>query len=106
MKTGVAAALAAYLSPVLGKERPASIVVDPPRAACIFASARAGGVVKIAHGEAPVMAMLECSDPSPVAWRILSRTADAFMTVEEDGAVAAMNRLARPLGKDIAVFVL
>jgi len=100
---GVAAALAAYLSLVLGKERPAFIVVEPARAACIYASAQAGEVVKIAHGEATVMAMLECYEPSPVAWRILSRTADAFMTVEEDGAVAAMNRLARPLGKDMAV---
>ncbi|MBZ3691760.1 diaminopropionate ammonia-lyase [Phyllobacterium calauticae] len=100
---GVAAALAAYLSLVLGKKRPAFIVVEPARAACIFASAQAGEVVQIAHGEATVMAMLECYEPSPVAWRILSRAADAFMTVEEEGAVAAMNRLARPLGKDMAV---
>eukprot|EP01133_Synstelium_polycarpum_P028900 gene28900-35221_t len=49
---GVAAALAAYLSLGLGKERPAFIVVEPARAACIFASAQAGEVVKIAHGEA------------------------------------------------------
>lgn len=100
---GVAAALSAYLSLVLGDNRPAFIVVEPARAACIFASAQAGEVVKIAHGEATVMAMLECYEPSPVAWRILSRTADAFMTVEEEGAVAAMNRLARPLGKDTPI---
>jgi diaminopropionate ammonia-lyase len=46
------------------------------------------------------MAMLECYDPSPVAWRILSRVADAFMTVEDDDAIAAMNRLARPSAGD------
>lgn len=100
---GVAAALSAHMSLVLGKERPAFIVVEPARAACIFASAEAGEVVKIAHGEATVMAMLECYEPSPVAWRILSRVADAFMTVEEEGAVSAMNRLARPLGKDTPI---
>jgi diaminopropionate ammonia-lyase len=56
--------------------------------------------VKIAHGEPTVMAMLECHEPSPVAWRILARVADAFMTVEDADAIAAMNRLARPAGGD------
>ncbi len=46
------------------------------------------------------MAMLECYEPSPVAWRVLARAADAFMTVDEEDAVAAMNRLARPAAQD------
>ena len=46
------------------------------------------------------MAMLECYEPSLVAWRILSRVADAFMTLEEQDAVDVMNRLARPLRDD------
>ena len=49
------------------------------------------------------MAMLECYEPSLVAWRVLSRVADAFMTVNEEDAVAAMNRLARPDGDDPAI---
>ena len=49
------------------------------------------------------MAMLECYEPSLVAWRIVSRAADAFMTVEDDEAVAAMNQLARPLAGDPAI---
>jgi len=49
------------------------------------------------------MAMLECYEPSLVAWRILSRAADAFMTVEDDEAVAIMNRLARPPAGDPAI---
>jgi diaminopropionate ammonia-lyase len=49
------------------------------------------------------MAMLECYEPSLVAWRILARAADAFMTIDEAHAVAAMNRLARPLGGDPSV---
>ncbi|MGV3482657.1 MAG: pyridoxal-phosphate dependent enzyme, partial [Sphingobium sp.] len=61
---------------------------------------RAGHPVKIAHGEPTVMAMLECYDPSPLAWRVLSRVADAFMTVGEEDAVSVMNRLARPAGND------
>jgi diaminopropionate ammonia-lyase len=49
------------------------------------------------------MAMLECYEPSPVAWRVLSRVADAFMTVEDEEAIAAMNRLARPAAGDPAI---
>jgi diaminopropionate ammonia-lyase len=50
-----------------------------------------------------VMAMLECYEPSPIAWRVLSRAADAFMTVEDADAVAMMNRLARPSPGDPAI---
>ena len=49
------------------------------------------------------MAMLECYEPSLVAWQVLSRVADAFMTVEDEDAIAAMNRLARPIGGDPAI---
>jgi diaminopropionate ammonia-lyase len=97
---GVAAAVAGHLALLYGEKRPAFVVVDPARAACVFESARAGRLVKIAHGEPTVMAMLECHEPSPVAWRILARVADAFMTVEDADAIAAMNRLARPAGGD------
>ena len=97
---GVAAAVAAHLVDVSGDARPAVVVVEPSRAACLLASARAGHPVRIAHGAPTVMAMLECYEPSPLAWRILARAGDAFMTVEDDDAVAAMRRLARPLAGD------
>lgn len=100
---GVAAAVAGHLALVLGAQRPTFIVVDPARAACLFETARAGHPIKIDHGEPTVMAMLECYEPSLVAWRVLSRVADAFMTVDEEDAVAVMNRLARPAGNDPAI---
>ena len=97
---GIAAALAGYFALLMSDKRPTFVVVDPARAACIFETAKAGHPVKIAHGAPTVMAMLECYDPSPLAWRVLSRVADGFMTVEDDDAVAVMNRLARPAGND------
>jgi diaminopropionate ammonia-lyase len=100
---GVAAAVAGHLALALGNQRPTFVVVDPARAACLFETARAGHPVKIKHGEPTVMAMLECYEPSLVAWRVLSRVADAFMTVDEEDAVAVMNRLARPRGNDPAI---
>ncbi|WP_029074101.1 diaminopropionate ammonia-lyase [Kaistia adipata] len=100
---GIAAAIAGYFAAELGAERPFITVVDPARAACLFESARAGHIVKVAHDEPTVMAMLECYEPSMVAWRILSRLGDAFMTVSEDEAISVMNRLARPAGDDPAI---
>jgi len=97
---GVAAAVAGHLAIVFGDRRPTFVVVDPARAACIYETAKAGRPVKIAHGAPTVMAMLECYDPSPLAWRVLSRVADGFMTVDDAGAIAVMNRLARPAGGD------
>ncbi|TPM39654.1 diaminopropionate ammonia-lyase [Mesorhizobium sp. B2-3-4] len=100
---GIAAAVAGHLTIVLGAARPVFTVVEPARAACVFGAAKAGSPVKIAHGEATVMAMLECYEASPVAWRVLARVADGFMTVDEDDAVAVMRRLARPVGNDPAI---
>jgi diaminopropionate ammonia-lyase len=100
---GVAAAVSAHLALVHGDRRPIFVVVEPARAACLYETARAGCPVRIPHGEPTVMAMLECYEPSLVAWRVLSRVADAFMTVSDEEAVAVMNRLARPAPGDPAI---
>jgi diaminopropionate ammonia-lyase len=97
---GLAAAVAGRLALTLGVQRPKVVVVEPRRAACLFETARAGKLIKILPGEPTVMAMLECYEPSLLAWRVLSRTADAFMTVDEDDAIASMNLFARPRGAD------
>ncbi|MBB4066163.1 diaminopropionate ammonia-lyase [Gellertiella hungarica] len=100
---GIAAAVAAHFALALGSDRPFFVAVDPARAACMVESARAGRPVAVPPGEPTVMAMLDCYEPSLVAWRILSRVGDAFMTVDEEDAVAVMRRLASPLGGDPAV---
>ena len=100
---GIAAAVAGHLALEFGAARPVFTVVDPARATCLFESARAGRPVTIAHGEPTVRALPECYEPSLVAWRVLSRAADAFMTVGEEDAVAAMRQLARPVAGDPAI---
>lgn len=97
---GLAAAVAAHFSAVLGDSAPLLVVVEPGRAACLLASHRAGRCLAIRRNEPTVMAMLECYEPSLVAWRILQSKAAAFMTIDEDEAIAAMLRLARPSGRD------
>jgi diaminopropionate ammonia-lyase len=100
---GIAATVAGHFSLVFGDKRPFFTVVDPSRAACLFESARAGRPVKVQHSEPTIMAMLECYEPSLIAWRILSRAADAFMTIEDSEAVEVMRKLANPSNSDPAI---
>ncbi|WP_083633188.1 diaminopropionate ammonia-lyase [Bradyrhizobium sp. NAS96.2] len=93
---GLAATVAGHFSIAFGDDRPFFTVVEPSRAACLFESARAGRPVKVPYEHSTVMAMLECYEPSLVAWRVLSRAADAFMVVEDEDAIGVMRRLANP----------
>lgn len=93
----------AYATQAYGAAAPAIIVVEPERAACLFESARAGRLAKAHHGEPTIMAMLECHEPSPIAWEILAALASAFITLPEQAAIDAMRRLARPLAGDPAI---
>jgi diaminopropionate ammonia-lyase len=100
---GLAASVAGHFAVLLGERRPTIIVVEPARAACLLESMRIGHPVRIAQGEPTVMSMLECYEPSLIAWRVLTRCADAFMTVDEQDAIDIMRRLARPEDDDPVV---
>jgi diaminopropionate ammonia-lyase len=97
---GLAAAVAGHLSMVYGEARPRVVVVEPDRAACLYASHQAGRRVAIAARAPTIMAMLECYEPSLVAWRIISCVVDAFMQVAEEDAISAMRQLAAPISGD------
>lgn len=100
---GFAAAVSGHLAIALGADAPHVTVVDPERAACLYQSAKLGHTVRLDGGEPTVMAMLECYEPSLVAFRILERVADGFMTVDEASATEVMRRLASPQAGDPAV---
>ncbi len=100
---GFAAAVAGHLALVLGARRPHVTVVEPERAACIYESARQGRATSVDVGPSTVMAMLECHEASPIAFRVLERAADGFMTVDEETAPLAMRRLAEPVAGDPAI---
>jgi diaminopropionate ammonia-lyase len=97
---GLAAAVAGHFAVLLEQGRPHVTVVDPARAACLYESARAGRPVKVAETASTIMAMLECYEPSLVAFRILERVADGFMTIDEDDIPLLMRSLASPLTGD------
>jgi diaminopropionate ammonia-lyase len=100
---GFAAAVAMYLTDRLVGAAPRIIVVEPERAACVMAGARAGKPVRVTHGEPTLMSMLECYQASTVALRILQHLADAFLAVPDEWAVMAMRKLAYPTPGDPAM---
>ena len=100
---GVAAAVAGHALAVFGPAMPKIVLVEPERAACLLASAAAGQITSVAHELPTVMAMLECAEPSPLAFEIVHSLADGFVAVDEERAIVAMNELARPAGSDPAI---
>lgn len=100
---GFASSIAGYLTDRLGAGSVTTIIVEPDRAACLFASAQARKLTSIASAEPTVMAMLECYTPSLIAWRILAKVSNAFMTVSEEQAKQAMRILAFPQKGDAAI---
>lgn len=91
---GLAAAILSHAWELHGASRPRLIVVEPENAACLTESARAGRIVSIEGDLDTIIAGLACGEPSILAWKLLSTGADAFMTVSDDAACAAMRDLA------------
>ena len=91
---GLAAAVAARLWQAWGDARPRIVVVEPTRAACLTATARAGQPTAVAIAEETVMAGLSCGEVSLVAWEVLARAVTDFVTIDDEAVGAAMRLLA------------
>ncbi|MFC5431711.1 diaminopropionate ammonia-lyase [Paraburkholderia denitrificans] len=100
---GLAAGVASYFWERYGSQRPSFIVVEPQQADCLFQSAMTGHATKATGNVDSVMAGLACGEASPLAWKILERCVDYFMTITDDDAVAAMQSLAAGSERDIPV---
>ena len=100
---GFAAAVCAYFWERNAAQRPVFVVVEPDRAACLLASARAGKPVAVTGDLDTLMAGLACGEVSLLAWTILDTGADAFCSIDDTAAIALMRRLAHPHGGDSAI---
>ena len=89
---GLAAAMTAAFRACWG-EAPIVVVVEPEAAPALIGSIRAGAPVT-ASGPVSGMGRLDCKAPSHLALGELARGADWFVTVGEDDALAAVDRLA------------
>jgi diaminopropionate ammonia-lyase len=91
---GLAAAVCAHFWEVLDAAAPVFVMVEPDRADCLYQSARQRRPVKTSADLKTVMAGLACGEPSPVAWQILRKAVEFFMTVSDAEAISVMRMLA------------
>ncbi|MFO1326001.1 MAG: diaminopropionate ammonia-lyase [Rubrivivax sp.] len=91
---GLAAGVVSGFWDRYGACRPTFIVVEPEQADCLLQSAVAGRPARATGSVDSVMAGLACGEPSPLAWRFLQPSIDAFMTVSDAQAEQAMRVLA------------
>ena len=91
---GLAAAFAARLWLALGADRPRVVIVEADRAPSLLASARAGAMQTVAIERETIMAGLSCGEVSPLAWDVLRRCTDHFVTMSDDFVPPAMRCLA------------
>ena len=75
-------------------------VVEPDSADCLFRSAQAGRPTPVPGAYDTIMAGLAAGEVSLLAWQILERGADAFMTIPDAAAEATQRLLAEPSGGD------
>ncbi|WDI30876.1 diaminopropionate ammonia-lyase [Hyphococcus flavus] len=90
---GLAAGLANHIR-LTWPEQPSIIVVEPEKAACILASVEANKLTTI-HAPGTNMGRLDCAEPSMLAFEVLKSTADAFITITDQEADAAVSALAQ-----------
>lgn len=87
----IAGCLKHYFGP---KELPRLICVEPDGAACLLRSAKACEPVAAPPPVESAMAGLECGEPSPLAWRELTISATAFLSISDDAVAPWMRFLA------------
>ncbi|CAM5784741.1 MULTISPECIES: diaminopropionate ammonia-lyase [Brevibacillus] len=98
----MAAAVHGYLQSCLGDQGPATIIVEPHTANCLYQSAQIGdGAPHTVDGDLEtIMAGLACGEPNPIAWEILRDHAAAFVSCPDWVAATGMRMLAAPPGDD------
>lgn len=70
------------------------VIVEPTAADCLLRSARAGRITEAPPPHGSAMAGLNCGLPSPLAWPILDRLVDSFVSIGDDALPAAAQALA------------
>ena len=92
---GVGALMAAAVGHYRARSDEVVIVgVEPMGADCVLRSARAGHLETAPGPHRSIMVGLNCGTPSPVAWPVVSRGVDWFVSIEDDWAMQAMRTLA------------
>ncbi|MBE6611390.1 MAG: diaminopropionate ammonia-lyase [Ruminococcaceae bacterium] len=98
----MAGAMTGLFASIYGENRPKIVIVEPHRANCIYRTAAANdGKLHFVGGSLDtIMAGLACGEPCSLAWDVLSRHADHFLSCPDHAAAKGMRMLGNPWGGD------
>jgi diaminopropionate ammonia-lyase len=90
----LAAAVVQHYRAADGVSSPKIVGVEPTTAACLLASMKANHLVSLATPPLSIMAGLNCDTPSLIAWPIVSKGGDLFISIEDEWACQGMRKFA------------
>lgn len=90
---GLACAVLSWLCRRYETKRPFVIVCEPVSAACVLESCRAGEPVTLGGPFNTIMVGLRCGQVSPLTWPVISKSADAFVSIDDEQCASAMRAL-------------
>lgn len=90
---GLAGSLAAYSAERWDNEKPRLVVVEPSQADCLMQSAIDGMTSRTHQNLKTDMTGLACGYASPMAWEILSREVNDFVTVSDEEVARTLQDL-------------
>ena len=99
----MAASICSYLWQKFDEKAPSIFVVEPDKAPCILVSAEAGRPTTVKGDLNTIMAGLAFGEVSLLAWSILERGVDGFLSVSDESAAETMKLLADAPFRDIPV---
>lgn len=98
-------AVTGYFYSLWQEKCPKIVIVEPDKAACLFATAKANdGKLRFVTGVMDsMMAGLCCGEPCTLGWEIIKNVATGFISCDDSYAAAGMRLLGRPLEGDTPV---
>jgi diaminopropionate ammonia-lyase len=98
VQIGVGALAAAVVQHYRGKAHtslPKIVGVEPTTAACMLESMKASQIVSLPTPPRTIMAGLNCDTPSLIAWPIVSKGVDHFISIDDEWACKGMRKFAK-----------
>lgn len=91
------AAIEAYLINKFGSEKPITIIVEPNKADCFYKSVEINdGEPHSVYGKLDsIMAGLSCGTPSKLAWDIISKHSNYFISCDDEIAILGMKEFSK-----------
>ena len=98
----MAGALAAFFADYYRERKPIITIVEPNKADCIYRTARAddGKLHTVKGSMNTIMAGLACGEPCTIAWEMLRRYAEVYISMPDYVAAKGMRILGNPSGDD------